>query len=320
MRRALIRLTAGLARVDVRLRWLERVLRLELSPRDVAAIRASAAPGFRLGAFYHWYLQKALIAGLARRAAPARVIDLLARMDRTEYAPPLAQWGQSRGVLVCIPHHGHYVLSMLGLAARLKDRDVLVFYNHPSRNAGNAVFDSLHGRLRDVVPHVRVVHDTRKGLADVVRGLRRGAVVLLMPDAVSAAPSPFHVPFGGRALPVMHGPAQLARLTGALVVPTVSRVGSHGTFRTEFAPPMVHATDTGDALETTWLDHRFVASMFRALEHLMRDEFPYWQHVRSHFGQAPLLPSEPASHPALRRAFLRDPQLRFALRPPICLD
>lgn len=305
--------------VDIRLPWVERFLELALTDEDVAAIRASGgdAPA-RLGMYYHWYLQKALVARFARTASPGAMQRLLARLDRSDYTSLIRQLEPANGLLICIPHHGHYAVTMLGLIQRLRDRETLVFYASPTRRSGNAVFDALHRRMFDGIPSVRVVHDTAKGMAEVLRGLRRGAVVLLMPDAVQATASPFFVTFAGRQLPVMLGPAVLARKTDATVLVAVSRVESSGTtFRTQFSVP--RRRGAGD--DTLVGDYRFVAALFRDIESLISGQFLYWQHVRAHFSHAVTLPVvDPAEIRLLFRPFLRDPRIRSVVRPAISLD
>lgn len=317
--------SSSLCRLDVRLARLERALHLHLSDEDVAAIRASGnrTPA-RLGAYYHWYLQKALAARIARTATPGVMHRLLDCIDRTDYTALNGLVEPSRGLLVCIPHHGHYVLSILGLLRHFRSRERLVFYSAPAIRPGNALFDDLHRRLCDGDGHFRVVHDTTKGIADVLRGLKRGAVVLLMPDATRAASSPFLIPFAGRQMPVMLGPAVLARRTGARVLPAVSRVEiGHPEFRTALSTPMEYGSSVANdgAQDEQFNDYRFVLELFRRLETAMEDQFIHWQHVRSHFAQRAAFPSLDAQSGRIAiKAFFKDPRMRAAFRKPIVLD
>ena len=286
--RAVVLLASPLKLLDVRCRAIERMLDLRLAAADVRNIR-SASGSTRLGAYYHWYLQKLMVARAIRGVDEKRARAFIASLDRTDYSRARPLLEGDAGVLVAIPHHAHYILSMTALAAHVgRHRKVKVFYASPATNAGNAVFDHLHDLLfSSPASGVEVIHNTRQGLAKAMKSLRDGEVVFIMPDAYTDVSATMMLPFCGRLANAMLGTAALARKTGSWILPVVSRKAAHGlSFRSEFGQP-VHCPEWQLALSVEQeqaIDYGVMRRVFRQFEGVMADELILWQNLRQHLG------------------------------------
>jgi hypothetical protein len=284
---------AALARpmvlLDRRVRWLESALDLPLAAGDIASVRVACAAGRqRLGHYYHWYFLKLLQARIIRRADRRRILRLVDRLDRTDYAA-LDGLPAGRGLLVAIPHHSHYVFSMIALARRLqRHRRVHLFYGAPGTHPGNEVFDALHDAVWKDDPAVDVLHDDRRGLARALEGLRRGDAVIIMPDVFRDESGTLLVPFCGRPMNAMLGTATLARRTGATIIPAVPRtVGPGMAFATRFAAPLeacgpeIAPRSAAERL----IDYATTRRLFARFESFMAGELIHWQNVRQHLSR-----------------------------------
>jgi hypothetical protein len=281
-------LAAPLKLLSARSRRVEDWLHLPLTDEDARLLReACAASGARFGHYYHWYLQKSLVAGAVRGLDAGKAARLLAATDRTDYAAAAAIAASDTGVLVAIPHHGHYILAMTALAHVVaRHRKVLVFYGQPATHKGNEAFDNLHRMLCcDSAAGIEVIHDTRQGLARAIRALKAGEVVFIMPDAFRDEDATMMVPFCGKLTNVMLGTAVLARKTGAWILPAVATPGGHLGFRTCFGAridhPWPHA-GVASAEATKVMDYAVTRAIFAAFEKCMSGQLLYWQHVRQH--------------------------------------
>lgn len=285
-----VALAAPLKLVDVRSGAIERRLGLPLGPEDERLIRESGK-GVRIGAYYHWYLQKLVVARAIKRLDRARAIKLIESIDGTDYARMRPIIDSSTGVLIAIPHHAHYILSMTALAEQLgKHRKVNVFYGQPATHKGNAVFDHLHQLLfSDPASGVQVIHDNRQGLAKAIKGLRNGEIVFIMPDAFQNEDATLMLPFCGRLMGAMLGTAVLARKTGSWVLPVASTTHGAGLgFKTWFGDRIDHPVGEGAGLsaeQNRISDFGVMRRMFAQLEARMADEIHLWQNVRAHMAQ-----------------------------------
>lgn len=273
--------------IDRRWPWLEARIGLDLNEADIHYVR-EASPGRRLGAYYHWYLQKRVVArqlkGIDREQALARI----QRVDHSDYRPLQSVIESKTGVLVAIPHHAHYVLGMTAMAHALgAHKPVNVFYAKPEDNPGNAVFDHLHDVLfGDPASGVRIIHNTRQGLVQAIKALRRGEVVVIMPDAVQDEDAAMMFPFCGRLMNGMLGTASLARMTGSWVLPAIAHArGDALGFRTWFGEPLKPAVAADAKLsadEAKVLDYALMSDLYSQLEGEMGADLYRWQNVRQH--------------------------------------
>lgn len=98
-------------------------------------------------------------------------------------------------------------------------------------------------------------------------------------------------PFCGQLLHSMLGTAVLARKTGSLVLPVVSKTHGNGLgFYTWFGDKIEHllSDDAGlDSEQTKLADYGLMKRMYEQLEDQMRPDLYQWQHVRGHLANAP---------------------------------
>lgn len=284
--RLLVALSSPLRMLDARSKIIERILDLPLMDDDIRAIR-EACGNTRIGTYYHWYLQKLVIAKSIRKLDCDRIISMIRIMDHTNYSDVQSVIDSPAGVLIAIPHHAHYILSMTALAERLgQDRKVNVFYGQPTKHKGNHVFDHLHKVLfSDPATGVSVIHSNRQGLAASIKALKNGEVVFIMPDAFQDEDATLLLPFCGRLMNVMLGTAALARKTGSCILPVVSATSGNGlAFKTRFGlrldPPKDSCSKSG--VQAMACDYGLTRAIFNQFEQYMREELYLWQNVRNH--------------------------------------
>lgn len=289
------RLAAQLGRplnlLDRRVGAIEKWLQLPLSEIDVRLVREACAMSGakRLGAFYYWYFLKLLVARAVRGIDKKGALSLIDACDQTDYASIRHVLDSENGVLIAIPHHAHYIFSMIALTERIRlHRNVYVFYGQPGTHRGNEVFDVLHERIWGNEARVRVIHDTRQGMASAIKGLKNGAVVLIMPDVFQNESDTLVVPFCGRALNVMMGTAALARKTGAWILPAISTLhGSGLNFRTRFGMHLNHCPSFqgSNSAAIRIADYALTRRLFKQYEEFMSTELLYWQYMRQHLAR-----------------------------------
>ncbi len=325
LRSLLVDAVSPMRRLRRRVPFLERLLRVSLTDQEFHSVEiACERSRVDFGAFYHWYLQKLVVSRHVRRLEKTSTLKMVARMDRSDYSRVDALRGERRGLLIAIPHHGHYILSIVAVAERLRaSREVLIFYGSPQTHAGNELFDHLYGHLfGDASSGVQVIHDTRAGLARALRGLKEGAVVIIMPDVYKHEHETFLVPFCGRPLNVMLGTAAFARKTGSVILPMVSQPTARGLgFTSVFGQLIDVGAGHAKADVTVHADYRVTAELFRQLEAVIDPAIVYWQYSRSHYMREATFPElTPDSVQSIAELFFVDPRVNVDLREPIRLD
>lgn len=275
-----------------RFKPLELLLKTPINPQDEKSIReaCAASGGVRLGEFYHWYLLKLIVSKTIRGIDREKALSFIRSVDGSDYQPIKQITDSSAGVLVAVPHHAHYIFSMIGLVERLRHhRRVYIFYGQPNTHQGNEVFDHLCTVIWGDERNVEVIHDTRQGMAKAIRGLKNGEVVFIMPDVFKQEESTFVMPFCGRPMSVMLGTATLARKTGAWILPVTSATHGRGMgFRTLFGRRIDHGGRTveSDNPEVMRIvDYQITRQIFDQYEKVMAKELLYWQNMRQHLAQ-----------------------------------
>lgn len=311
-------------------RWagIEWLLGLDLDARERESVRTACdLAGKTLGAYYFWKLTQVAQTTAFRRLGKRDTLALIARSDATDYASVDRCLEDPRGLLLAVPHHGSFVFSIVALAERVRHaRRVYVFYEAPKVHATNEVFDVLYTRLFvDDSSGVTILHNNRKGLATAIKQLKRGALVVIMPDVYKDREDTYQVPFCGRSRNVMLGTAVLARRTGAVVLPALSDPSDSAMgFTTRFGTPIPPAcTDPGgeSAVEELWTDYRTTLEVFNQFERFMRDRLMHWQYCRTHFlGDPPPPCLEEEAMDELSALFLQDPRVRVHLATPMALE
>lgn len=299
---------------------IERLLKIPLSDDDISSLNTACARSrVRIGEYYHWYLKKLIISQRIRNIDAHSVRGMLSRCDHTDYSVLDGVAQKPGGLLVAIPHHGHYILSIVGAVEYLRQsRDVSIFYGDPKTHAGNEIFDTIHRVLwSSPTARVQVIYDTRSGIAKAIRGLQNGAVVIILPDVYKDNDETFLLPFCGRALNVMLGTAALARRTRANILPMVSQPRGLGVgFSTIWGPVLwaAQAIDDSAGAGTNITDYRATVAMFRFFEEVMDGSVIYWQYVRQHYMseiEFPVL--TPESIPAIADLVLASPHANLNL-------
>ncbi len=275
-----------------RFKPLESLLKTPINRQDEKSIReaCTASGKAQLGEFYHWYLQKLIISKAIRGIDREKALSLIGSADASDYQSIRQITDSTAGVLVAVPHHAHYIFSIIALAERLRlHRRVYIFYGQPDTHQGNEVFDQLHTVIWGDESNVEVIHDTRQGLAKAIRGLKNGDVVFIMPDVFKQEESTLVIPFCGRPMSVMLGTATLARKTGAWILPVISTTHGRGMgFRTLFGERIDchrHAAESENAEVIRIIDYRITRHIFAQCEKVMAKELLYWQNMRQHLAQ-----------------------------------
>lgn len=298
---------------------VERLLDLPLDAGSRRAIVEACNQDQRPpGAYYGWYLEKKLAASLLRDACGDALLKALARFDQSDYTQLDSVLDSQRGSVIALPHYGHYIPSVIGIANHLsRYRDVAVFYADPGAHHGNAVFDGLHvavfgNRNR----RASVFHANREGLARALRFLNEGGVLLMFPDVYENLEESFSIPFLDRSLNVMLGSATLARRAQGYLIPALAVSPGGLRFATHFGEPVHAATDSrtseSDSLRTQALmrDYEATSSLFQWYERRMKGRLVCWQYIREHFAaQSHFTQLDAFSLDALWDSFMKDPRI-----------
>ncbi len=164
--------------------------------------RASAAAAGRaaLETCYIWFRPTQ---DLVRKSA----FDDFARLART--TEQRKAQGDRRGVIVLTPHIGSFEM---GARAYASVAPITVLYKAPRREDLHEVLKSARSH-----PQLTAVPADTGGVRALLRALRRGEAVGILPDQVPSAGDGAWAPFFGRPAFTMTLPARLAEKTGAEV-------------------------------------------------------------------------------------------------------
>lgn len=320
-----------LCRWDTRLPLLERLLDLQLAPHEFRSIRiACDRSSATMGEYYLWKLTQLRVIAHVRRLSKEATQAMVAACDHSDYQS-LRMPKPGRGLLVAIPHHGHFVLSILGLIERVSnERRVYVFYEAPEQHKSNEIFDLLYERLYgDSTGNVGVLHNNRQGLARAIRELQRGSIVVILPDVYKNVYDTYQLQFFGFSRNVMLGTALLARRTDAIILPMVSQPFGQGLdFTTAFGTPMKPLQASLEQVKAGWekeatvhADYRTMTALFCAFESLMEAGLIYWQYSRTHFASSRVFTRLTGSDlEQLTAMFFQDPRVHVKLDHPLRLN
>jgi len=124
-------------------------------------------------------------------------------------------WAAGRGIVFLTPHQGCFEMSVQRAAQRWSaDHGPITVLYRPARQAWLA-------RLQETArnrPGVQAVPTTLAGVRSMIRVLRRGGAVGLLPDQVPPEGQGLWVPFFGRPAYTMTLAARLVQQTGAAIV------------------------------------------------------------------------------------------------------
>lgn len=308
------------------LRWLkkpcervERHLGLTLGDTDRRAVlRACARDGATIGRYYHWYLEKLLVARRLNVATRSGLLDLVKATDVSEFEALDRILDNERSAVLALPHFGHYMLAALSIVTRYSaTRDVGLFYGDPTTHRGNKVFDDVHASRFNTPADTRihVFHANRSGMVDALRLLRGGGLLIMMPDVHLKADETYLVPFVDHAYDVMLGSAAIARKTESALIPILPEPTGPLRFKIRFGEPIEATADLRDAATSAhyaeWLDYTVTAALFEEYERWMSGHMLLWQYVREHFlREASFVNLSPKTLEQIWPAFFSDPRTR----------
>jgi len=170
-------------------------------------------------------LQQAGFEGRQWRGAIGQAGQLVAELPRLWFGRPVAlQWdgegyieqalAQGRGIVFLTPHLGSFEVTAQAYAARYGKLQPMTVLFRPSRQP----------RLRALVasartrPGLQAAPTTLAGVKQLIKALRQGQSVGLLPDQVPPQGLGVWAPFFGRAAYTMTLSARLAQQTGAAVL------------------------------------------------------------------------------------------------------
>lgn len=206
-----------------------------LSKRSLRLLHALGSllgwAGYLLSPSYrHRLVENAARAGLAapeRRASVAEAGRLVMELPRLWLRPPErpiadpVQWdgadwlaqvlAQGRGLVLLTPHMGSFEVSAQAYAERFGAQQPITVLYRPARQAWLRALEET-ARAR---PRLATAPATLAGVRLMMRALRRGETVGLLPDQVPPEGMGVWVPFFGRPAYTMTLAARLAQQTGA---------------------------------------------------------------------------------------------------------
>ena len=172
--------------------------------------------------------QAGMVWGLWRGAVGAAGM-LVAELPRLWFGkPPAVQWdgarhvdaalAQGRGVVFLTPHLGCFEVTAQAYASRYGQAEksgqpMTVLFRPPPKVWLQALVATARQR-----PGLATAPTTLGGVKQIIKALRRGEAVGLLPDQVPPMGLGLWAPFFGRAAYTMTLPARLAQQTGAAVL------------------------------------------------------------------------------------------------------
>ena len=258
------RVNADVAYADRDVAWRRRLVRRSI--RQTAMIVAETVA---LWTWPHARLERLLVAVEGEHLLRRRGAGGSGRSGRSGQE---SEENAGRGVLVLIPHFGNweylgYYLGRIGT--------VVALYEPPA----SAVLDALLRQARERIG-LAPVPDSTAGVRHVLRALKGGAPVVLLPDQVPVAGAGVAAPFHGRQAYTMTLAAKLLqRVEADAVIATAERV--RGGFKV-----VIEAVD--DAIRDADAA-RSAAAMNAAIEAVVaRDPAQYqWEYKRYRFPRQP---------------------------------
>ena len=219
------------------------------------------------------FLANSALAGYpfgAVRAAVAHAGRMVAELPRLWLGAPLPcriegeacveqAYAAGRGIVLLTPHQGCFELSAQAVARRWSaERGPITVLYRPARQAWLAkVMETARNR-----PGMLAVPTTLAGVRQMIKALRRGEAVGLLPDQVPPEGQGQWAPFFGRDAYTMTLAVRLAQQTGATVLLVRAERLSWGRGYVVHLEPMPEPL--GDALDAA------VLQINRAMEHVIR--------------------------------------------------
>jgi Kdo2-lipid IVA lauroyltransferase/acyltransferase len=203
------------------------------------------------GVYRRRFLTNARQAGMAGRqwrGAVGAAGMLVAELPRLWFGkPPAVQWdgarhvdaalAQGRGVVFLTPHLGCFEVTAQAYASRYGQAEesgqpMTVLFRPPRKQWLRALVTTARAR-----PGLATAPTTLGGVKQIIKALRRGEAVGLLPDQVPPMGLGLWAPFFGNAAYTMTLPARLAQQTGAsILIAWGERLAWGGGYRVHVQP------------------------------------------------------------------------------------
>lgn len=189
------------------------------------------------------------------------------RQRRLQLRGDLSVVRQPGPVLVFAPHFVGLDAAWTALASRI-DRDWMTLYAPQIKPA----LDRWVRQGRQRLGRVRLVA-RREGIRPLVKGLREGAALYLLPDMDLGARNAVFVPFFGHPTATVTSLPRLADLASAPVVPVLARMTAQG-YQIEVLPAWADYPSGDDATDAATMN-----AHLEAFIHTMPGQY-HWLHRR----------------------------------------
>ncbi len=194
---------------------------------------------------FQWFMRSILERFIFWFGAPER-IDALVRIEGEEVLTAM----QGKPVIILAPHF--VALDAGGLRLAMKTRFVTIYQRQK-----NPLVDATMRRGRERFPGV--VLSRQQGVRTAVRVMRDGTPFYYLPDMDLGALGAVFVPFFGTRAATVTATARLVQLTGATVLPFVTRMtpdGYVGTFYPPLEDPAGPDVETATARMNAFIEAR----------------------------------------------------------------
>jgi lauroyl/myristoyl acyltransferase len=213
-------------------------------------------------------------------ASPTAAVDM-AQAVRSSQFDQIADFvdRSERGILVTSIHGGDYLLGLLKLTSLLRrQRQILVVRRRSASDVEERVFRQFScGRHT-----VAIIRHGEGRTLQLIRALRRGEIVVALCDLPGSYGPTTEVQFLGHTMRLVNGPAELARLGQADIIPVTCSRSVHGAMATCHSPIRNRAVD-----ETCQLLARIAEDHIRQFPR----QWQHWFHVPEMLG----LPGAPGA-------------------------
>jgi KDO2-lipid IV(A) lauroyltransferase len=261
--------------------------------------------------------RKTLVTQLVEAAAQFR-LQLLSRDQLRRQTCAMRVVGEqflrakdpAQPTILVTPHYGYFMHAALRVAIDNSNREVCFFYNPNERNPYAETSDELIDRVNARCTKIR---NDRKGVVSMMRALRKGAILCIMPDQITPEGEIAYVPFFGRFFGVMHGTAFLAVKTKAQIIPTFCHHDDAGQLVLEYRPPLT----TAPSLDEETQIYSLTVALFRVIEEQLRLAPEHWRYWEQFARRSLSAPSPPRATSELisqlnqvQQRFAHDPSVR----------
>ncbi|WP_166210608.1 lysophospholipid acyltransferase family protein [Cognatiluteimonas telluris] len=184
-----------------------------------------------------------------------------------------------QGAIIATPHYGAF-LPLCVYLIQLFDqgRKLHVMFNDPAKTPSNRGHEDL---FRRVGHNAEFHYPDRRGIIAVIKALKRGEILAIMPDVYFQSETLLSVPFFDRLLRMMPGTAYFACKAGVPIVPIYSCPRRDFGFDLEVQPHLQPGgEDEDEDLAVYRLSCDYAANMERRFT---RDPFHwiYWDNLMS---------------------------------------